>query len=318
MTGTMTEVETTVEVVQRVRAADGVVRLVLRNPEGEMFPPWEPGAHVDLVLGEGMIRQYSLCGNPADRHTYEVAVLREPDGRGGSAFVHDRLEAGATIRLRGPRNHFPLVPAARYRFVAGGIGITPILPMLRALGPSADWTLLYGGRTRRSMAFADELQDRYPGRVAICPQDETGLLDLDRALADPDLGTVVYCCGPGPLLDAVTARCTHWPEGTLHVERFAPAEQVDRPATAFVVECERSGMTLPVPPDRRIVDVLDEAGIDVDVSCEEGICGTCETAVLDGVPEHRDSIQTEADRRRNDTIFVCVSRSCSPRLRLDL
>ena len=316
-TGTVTEVETTVEVVGRTQAADGVVHLRLRNPDGEHLPPWEPGAHVDLLLGDGMVRQYSLCGDPADRHTYEIAVLREPDGRGGSVLVHDVLMAGSTLRLRGPRNHFPLMPASRYRFVAGGIGITPIMPMLRVLGTGADWTLLYGGRTRRSMAFADELVRRYPDRVTLRPQDETGLLDLDGALAEPKRGTAVYCCGPGPLLDAVVRRCAHWPDGTLHVERFAAAEQDVGPATGFVVELARSGLRLKVPPHRRIVDVLDDAGVDVDVSCEEGICGTCETRVLEGVPEHRDSILDEAARRRNDTMFVCVSRSGTPMLRLD-
>lgn len=315
---TMVDVETMAEIVGRDEVAERVVRLVLRRPDGELFPEWEPGAHIDLALDNGMIRQFSLCGDPADRSSYEVAVLREPAGRGGSAFVHEEVRAGSTVRIRGPRNHFPLVPAARHCFVAGGIGITPILPMLRALGPGADWSLLYGGRTRRSMAFADELLRRYPGRVTVRPQDETGLLDLDRELAEPEPGTVVYACGPGPMLDAVGVRGASWPEGALHVERFAPVDMADTPATSFDVELVRSGITLPVPADRRIVDVLDDAGVDVDVSCEEGICGTCETAVLEGTPEHRDSIQSDAQRRRNDTMYVCVSRSRSRTLRLDL
>lgn len=311
------DTETTSEVVHKVEIADEVVHLTLRSADGRRLPSWEPGAHVDLVFDAGMVRQYSLCGDPDDLSTYEVAVLRERESRGGSDFVHDKLEEGATVVLRGPRNTFALHPAAHHVFIAGGIGITPILPMLRVLGDAADWSLLYGGRTRRSMAFVDDLRARYGDRVRIRPEDETGLLDLDGALGEAGPGTAVYCCGPGPLLDAIAQRCRSWPEGSLHVERFAPMEQDHAPSRPFRVELARSGVTLTVPCDRSIVEVLDEAGIDVDVSCEEGICGTCETAVLGGTPDHRDSILTDAQRARHDRMFLCVSRSRSPVLRLD-
>ncbi len=256
-------------VAARHDVADGVVALELRDPSGADLPPWEPGAHIDLLLGPDLVRQYSLCGDPADRTTWRVAVLRELDGRGGSAFVHDAL--GASVQVRGPRNHFALEPAARYVFVAGGIGITPVLPMLRAADAAgADWRLVYGGRTAASMAFTDELPD---GRVELRPQDEHGLLDLDEILSDVDGTTLVYCCGPGPLLDAVEARC---PADRLRVERFTPREQ-DGPTSSFEVELAQSGRTLTVPADRSVLDVLEDAGVDILSSCREGTCGTCET-----------------------------------------
>lgn len=167
---------------RRDSAADGVLALTLRHPLGEQLPQWEPGAHIDVVLGPGLERQYSLCGDPADRTSWRIAVLREPVGRGGSAHVHEQLGQGDKVRVRGPRNHFALRPAPRYRFIAGGIGITPILPMLAAAeAEGAEWTLLYGGRTRESMAFTEELS-RYGDRVTVAPQDETGLLDLPSVL----------------------------------------------------------------------------------------------------------------------------------------
>lgn len=179
------EHEADLVVAARRDEAAGVVSLTLRHPAGEPLPAWEPGSHIDLVLGEGLVRQYSLCGDLADTGAWTVGVLREPDGRGGSAYVHDKLAEGAAVTVRGPRNHFALRPAARYLFVAGGIGITPILPMLAAAeAAGADWTLLYGGRTRGSMAFLDRLA-AYGDKVRVAPQDESGLLDLDAYLGSP-------------------------------------------------------------------------------------------------------------------------------------
>lgn len=306
------------EVVCIEEVADGVVHLILKSQGGEPFPPWTPGAHIDITLDNGVTRQYSLCGDPQDLSVYEVAVLREKESRGGSAYIHEQLKEGHNVDIRGPRNNFPLVEASEYIFIAGGIGITPIVSMLKNVPESSDWRLVYGGRSRNSMAFRNQLLSRYGDRVQILPEDEVGLLDLDYELGTPIPGSVVYCCGPEPLLQAVERRCESWPPGSLHVERFSPKEQDHAQSDTFEIELARSGMTLAVPPDRRIVDVLDDVGIEVDVSCEEGICGTCETAVLEGVPEHRDSVLTEAERSQNDTIFVCVSRSCSAKLRLDL
>ncbi|MFB4315979.1 PDR/VanB family oxidoreductase [Actinomadura sp. 21ATH] len=319
-TGGTGETERKLVVHARERVADGVVALDLRDPDGAALPEWAPGAHIDLVVGDGLVRQYSLCGDPADRTSWRIAVLREPAGRGGSAAVHDGLPAGVTVLARGPRNHFPLLPAPRYLFVAGGIGITPILPMLRAADAAgADWRLAYGGRTAASMAFGAELAAAHGGRVELRPQDRHGPLDLAGLLRRTAPGTLVYCCGPAPLLDAVERLCADRPAGTLHVERFVPRDAGD-PARAesFEVELAVSGRTLTVPPDRSILEVAEEAGVPILSSCREGTCGTCETAVLDGTVDHRDSLLTPEERAANDTMFVCVSRAACPKLLLDL
>ncbi|MGI3200744.1 PDR/VanB family oxidoreductase [Streptomyces sp. GLT-R25] len=314
----MTSYEAELVVERRDLAAEGVLALTLRHPLGEELPAWEPGAHIDVVLGPDLERQYSLCGDPADRHSWRVAVLREPDGRGGSAHVHGQLEAGGKVRVRGPRNHFALQPSPRYRFVAGGIGITPILPMLaEAEAAGAEWTLLYGGRTRNSMAFVEELSI-YGDKVRIAPQDEAGLLDLAAELGTPQPGTLVYCCGPGPLLDAVEERCAQWPKGSLHVERFQPKVQETGADTEFEVVLERSGRTLTVPADVSVLDTVRSAGVEVLFSCTEGTCGTCETDVLEGTPDHRDSVLTDEERETGETMLICVSRCRGKRLVLDL
>jgi ferredoxin-NADP reductase len=295
--------------------ADGVVLLTLRHPAGDPLPAWEPGAHMDLVLSPGLVRQYSLCGDPADRSVLRLAVLREPDGRGGSHYVHDRLQTGDPVRIRGPRNNFPLVDASRYLFIAGGIGITPILPMLAAAEQrQAEWRLVYGGRTRSSMAFRDELCRDYGDRVSIRPQDETGLLDLDSLLSEPAQETAIYCCGPEPLLAAVEQRCA---PGALHVERFTPKPDTG-PSVSFEVELAQSGRTLVVPEGKSVLEVIEGAGVNVLSSCREGTCGTCETVVLAGAPDHRDSLLTEEEKAAGDTMMICVSRSCGGRLVLDL
>lgn len=311
----MTVYEAELVVERRESAAEGVLALTLRHPLGEELPAWEPGAHVDVVLGPGLERQYSLCGDPADREVWRIAVLREPAGRGGSAHVHEQLGQGDKVRVRGPRNHFALKPAPRYRFVAGGIGITPILPMLaEAEARGAEWTLLYGGRTRNSIAFTEEL-GRYGDRVTVAPQDETGLLDLASVLDDLPEGTLVYCCGPGPLLDAVEARC---PAGVLHLERFTPKEQETGANTEFEVELAQSGRTVTVPADVSVLDAVRGAGVEVLFSCTEGTCGTCETDVLEGDPDHRDSVLTAEEQQAGETMMICVSRCRGKRLVLDL
>ncbi|PNG18550.1 PDR/VanB family oxidoreductase [Streptomyces cahuitamycinicus] len=311
----MTEYEDELVVQRREFAAEGVLALTLRHPLGEPLPAWEPGAHVDVLLGPGLERQYSLCGDPADRSAWRIAVLREPAGRGGSAHVHEQLGEGATVRVRGPRNNFRLEPAPRYRFVAGGIGITPLLPMLAAAeAAGAEWTLLYGGRTRTSMAFGGEL-GRYGDRVTFAPEDETGLLDLASVLDDVPEGTLVYCCGSGPLLDAVEARC---PSGVLRVERFRPKERQTGGDTEFEVKLARSGRTLTVAPDVSVLDAVRAAGVEVLYSCTEGTCGTCETDVLDGEPDHRDSVLSDDERAAGETMLICVSRCRGGTLVLDL
>ncbi|MBB3084669.1 ferredoxin-NADP reductase [Geodermatophilus sabuli] len=300
----------------------GVIRLTLRRVDGLDLPEWEPGAHVDLVLTDELTRQYSLCGDPDDRSVLQVAVLREPAGRGGSAYVHDVLAAGDTVRARGPRNLFPLDLAKRYVFIAGGIGVTPILPMIAAVDAAgADWQLVYGGRTRASMAFCEQLEQSYPGRVTVYPQDEAGLLDLATILAEPGetaADTAVYCCGPEGLLSAVEQQCARWPRGSLRLERFAPKAGATDPGESFEIELAQTGAVLPVPADRSILEVVEDAGVDILSSCGEGTCGTCEVSVVDGTPDHRDSVLTDDERATSTTMMVCVSRSRSPRLVLNL
>jgi ferredoxin-NADP reductase len=314
------EVDLHLVISRHERIAEGVAVLELRHPDGGPLPEWSPGAHVDLAVGADLVRQYSLCGDPADRDLWRVAVLREPAGRGGSERVHLHLRAGDRVDVRGPRNHFALEPAPRYLFVAGGIGITPLVPMVAAAAATgAEWELHYGGRTTASMAFRDELVAAHGSRVRIYPEDETGLLPLVELLGDPRPGTLVYCCGPESLLRAVEQACAAWPAGALHVERFAPKEQ-DEPvrSDSFEVELAKSGLTLTVAPEQSILEVVEEAGVAVLSSCRSGTCGTCETDVLEGEVDHRDSLLNEEEQAANETMFICVSRAACPRLVLDL
>lgn len=314
------EYEADVVVDARDETAEDVVTLTLREiRHHHPLPRWEPGAHVDLLLPDGLTRQYSLCGDPADHHLWRIGVLRERPGPGGSAYVHDRLYAGTPIRVRGPRNHFPLLPSPRYLFIAGGIGITPIMPMIAAAeAAGAKWDLVYGGRRRLSMAFLNELAG-YGHHVTVWPQDETGLLDLDSLLGTSRADTLIYCCGPEPLLGAVEERSTSWPGGSLRTERFT-AKPLTAPVLgeSFEVVLQQSGLTVTVPADRSILSVVEEAGVGVLSSCSEGTCGTCETPVLDGEPDHRDSVLDEDEQKAGDCMMICVSRSCTARLVLDL
>nr|WP_238590100.1 PDR/VanB family oxidoreductase [Pseudonocardia sp. AL041005-10] len=313
----MTDPELHLVVEKKELLADDVVLLTLRDPSGAELPEWTPGAHLDLVLTANLVRQYSLCGDPGERSVYRVAVLREPAGRGGSAHVHDVVAEGDTVLVRGPRNRFALVDAPGYVFVAGGIGITPLVPMIAAAhAAGADWRLVHGGRSRASMAFT-ELAGRHPDRVTLVPQDEAGLLDVAGILAAA-AGRPVYCCGPEGLLVAVEA------EGErlgvpVHVERFsARPGALDGPDEAFEVELSGSGTVVAVPAGCSILDALEGAGIATLSSCREGTCGTCETGVLAGEPDHRDSLLTEEEQASNEVMMLCVSRSRSPRLVLEL
>ncbi|GHH24947.1 PDR/VanB family oxidoreductase [Streptomyces rubradiris] len=313
----------TFEVLVRERTglAAGVLGLELVAPDGGALPGAEPGAHIDLLLPSGLVRQYSLC-TPDDRPgTWRIAVLREPDGRGGSAELHDTVAAGTRLRAAGPRNRFPLLPADDLLFIAGGIGITPLLPMLaEAERRGTRWRLLYGGRSRSSMAFLPELAV-YGDRVTVVPQDERGLPDLEGWLSGAPAGARVYCCGPEPLLQAVRERCDALPRVTLHTERFTPTAPAAAPEcadTGFEAVLKRSGKTVPVPAGTSVLRAVRDAGVAVLASCEEGTCGTCETVVLEGTPEHRDSLLTEEERAAGDLMLICVSRSRGPRLVLDL
>ena len=306
---------------ERRDEAVGVVSLSLGRADGGELPTWTPGAHVDVTLADGVVRQYSLCSDPGDRQRWRLGVLREPASRGGSEYVFDKLHDGDIVEVGEPRNHFALEAAPRYVFVAGGIGITPLLPMIAAAeAAGAEWSLLYGGRTRTSMAFRDELH-QYGDRVVLAPQDEVGLLDLRGQLMAPRPSTLVYACGPEPMLDALDVAMTAWPAGSLHVERFTPRTiETDGADDPFEVACAASGVTLVVPPDRSILEVAQDRGLPVDFSCGEGTCGTCETPLLAGRAEHRDSLLSDEEKADQNTVFICVSRAergCA-RLELDL
>ncbi|WP_327654954.1 PDR/VanB family oxidoreductase [Streptomyces sp. NBC_00483] len=299
--------------------ADGVLSVELTRPAdqlGKPLPAWAPGAHLDVHVG-GQIRQYSLCGDPSDCGTYRIGVLNEPSSRGGSRHVHTKLRPGQQVTVSEPRNHFVLEDAPAYVFIAGGIGVTPILAMAReASRRGADWRMVYGGRGRASMAFTEELA-ALGGDLTLVPQDEQGHIDLDATLAGLPEGALVYSCGPEPLLAAVGERC---PGDRLRLERFsAPVAERSEDDGQFEVECRTSGQTLTVGADTSILEAAETAGIDVTSSCRDGICGSCETRVIEGAPEHRDFLLSEAEHAASASMMICVSRcAAGSRLVLDL
>ncbi|HEY1818899.1 MAG TPA: PDR/VanB family oxidoreductase [Trebonia sp.] len=311
-------------VVRQVRLeATSVVSLQLVDPDGGALPRWQPGAHLDLMLPSGLIRQYSLCGDPEDTHSYTVAVLREARGRGGSAEIHDTALVGRGLEIRGPRNHFALTRAEGYVFLAGGIGITPILAMIRtAAVRGLPWQLYYGGRDLAHMAFRQELLALGADRVHLLPQDTHGLPDFTAILNGQPADCLVYACGPEGMLRAAEEACSRAAQRRdFRAERFAVATKAAPEPTdrgTFTVVLKRSGIQLTVPPDRSLLEVVREALPDTPYSCEEGYCGTCETRVIDGVPEHNDQILSPEERARNRTMMICVGRSRTPELTLDL
>jgi ferredoxin-NADP reductase len=316
------DVERDLVVDARTELADGVVALDLVGHNGRDLPAWTPGSHIDVAVRPGVERQYSLCGDRADRSRWRIAVLREEKGAGGSVALHDEVAVGQTLRVRGPRNHFAfeVTPGTRYRFVAGGIGITPLRAMvLEAAAAGADWTLDLAGRSRTTMAFAGALAAAHPDRVRVHAADEGARLDVAALLGPPRDGTAVYVCGPGRLLDAVTDAMAGWPPQALHLERFE-AKEFGEPVwpDPFDVELALSGTTVTVAPGETVLDAVTGAGVVVLSSCRVGTCGTCETPVLEGEVEHRDSVLTPAEQADGAVMMVCVSRAAGPRLVLDL
>ncbi len=299
-----------------------IVVATLKDPQGADLAPWEAGAHIDLHLPSGLIRQYSLCGDPADRTSYRIGVLREAAGRGGSVEAHAILTEGATVAVGGPRNHFRLLDAEGYLFIAGGIGVTPILPMLRtAEACGKPWRLVYGGRSLEAMGFVGELNG-WGGRVSIEPHDQTGLLDLEAIFDSLPPGHRLYSCGPEGMMTALEEiAAKRGTPGLLHIERFGAPEgqaEVENSATGYEVELRQSGRTLRVGPGESLRQVLVANGVDVPFSCEEGYCGSCETRVLEGEPIHNDVVLTAEEKAENNLMMVCVGSCKSARLVLDL
>lgn len=311
-------------VVERVTpVADGIVKLRLVSPDGKALPRWTPGSHIDVECGTPELsRQYSLCGDPDEQGVLEIAVLHEPKGRGGSAWVHANAKAGDRLRIRGPRNHFRLDESLKKAiFIAGGIGITPVSAMARrakALG--MDYELHYSGRSRASMAFVEELAALHGERLHVHAADEGHRNDLQALLAQPVPGAQVYACGPLRMLEALESCCATWPEGALRVEHFESTLATLDPSKehAFEVELKDSGLVLTVPPDQTLLTALRAANVDVQSDCEEGLCGSCEVRVLSGKVDHRDVVLTRAERDANTKMMACCSRACEGRLVLEL
>ncbi len=313
-------VQFTAEIIGIMTIATDVVEVSLRNAEGDRLPRWAPGAHVELDLPNGASRQYSFSGDREERDTWRIAVLRERAGRGGSAYIHDELRVGDRIVARGPRNNFPLRETKRHVFLASGIGITPMLPMIaEATRRGDEWELHYVGRNRAHMAYAEQLAA--DPRVRLHVTSETGRPDLARLLHASSVGTTIYACGSPSFLEAAEAAAAHWPAGSFTTEHFAPKAGAGEPGEGaleeFDVELSRSGVRVHVEAGRSIIDACAARGVTIPGSCFEGTCGSCETPVLVGEPDHRDSVLTDAERERNEYIMPCVSRSRSAELVLD-
>lgn len=305
------------EVVGLRQESDSVMSVELADPLRRQLPDWTPGAHIDLGLPDH-VRQYSLIGDGSEgeRFSYRIAVLKESDSKGGSLYVHTRLRPGDLVEIGGPRNNFPLVDADHYLLIAGGVGVTPLMPMIRQLeSEQREWMLFYGGRSRGSMAFLDELAS-YGEKVDIQPADEHGPIDLDSALGLWTESTAVYCCGPEGLIAAVEERAAGLTGGTLHTERFSAKPRDDlNDLRPFELVLAKSGMRLTVPADHSALETLESMGINVPSACQDGVCGSCETRTLSGTPLHRDSL-TSPDC--TDVFYPCVSRAQTPELVLDL
>lgn len=301
------------------RETEQILVVGLAAVNGSQLPAWTPGTHIEIVLPSGRIRHYSLCGDPQDRHSYRIAVLREFEGSGGSEEFHAVAKVGVPLQVTAIRNRFPLTVANKYIFIAGGIGITPLMPMFSALSKRRkSFDIIYTGKTRESMAFITTVS-ALPGARVVETSHEPRI-DLRALVRDAEPGTAIFACGPAALLaelrDAVAQA-----EKTLdlRIEAFqsidsAPQDYIDR---EFVIDLERQQKSLVVPPGQSILKTMRDAGYSVPSSCEDGWCGTCETPVREGVIEHRDTVLSEDERDSGASMMVCVSRAQSDVLVLD-
>ena len=291
----------------------------LTNVAGTPLPPYAPGAHIDLHLPNGIVRQYSLLEPEPSGETYSIAVKRDPASRGGSRSVHEELRVGQTLTISAPRNNFPLVEDAKHVILlAGGIGITPIWCMaqrLHKLGHS--WALHYACRSRADMAFVDALAEMGKAHFHFDDENQGKVLDVGSIVAGAPRDAHLYCCGPTPMLQAFEQATASWPRAQVHVEYFTPKPEPAKKG-GFVVELARSGQEFVIPEGESILQVLLNAGVDVDYSCELGICGACEQRVLAGTPEHRDAILSEEEQAANTRVMICCAGCKSERLVLDL
>lgn len=296
--------------------APGVLSIELRDVGGHALPLASPGSHVDVHFPNGLTRPYSVVSG--DDNQYVLGVKREAGSKGGSAYVHDRLRVGDVVEVSEPRNHFGLVAhAGPSLLIAGGIGITPLLPMAKALArDGSPWRLHYAIRDTALVPFARELR-QWGDQVQMHCSRAAGRIDMASLVADAEPGTHFYCCGPAGMLDAFAETTRHIEPDRVHMERFGAATP-PRDANSFEIQLAKRGQRVVVGPDVSTLDALLNAGVNVDYSCRQGICGSCEVRVLDGIPEHLDEILTEAERASNKTMMACCSRSRSPTLVLDL
>lgn len=313
-----------VKVLRRKQEALDIASFELARPDGSALPAFSAGSHIDVQVPGGLTRQYSLCNDAAENHRYRIAVLRDANSRGGSAAMHDALKEGDTLLISEPRNHFPLVHAQRTLLFAGGIGVTPLLAMAQRLATSgADFTLHYSTRSAERTAFRDEIgASAYADRVRFHFDDGEAAqkLDLAAELGAPQPGTHLYVCGPTGFIDFVvkTAQGLGWPQEQVHLEYFGAAPQDTTGDRAFQVKIASSGAVYDIPADQTVVHALQEHGIEILTSCEQGVCGTCITRVLQGECDHRDLYFTDEEKAANDQFTPCCSRAKSPLLVLDL
>lgn len=294
-------------VTSHEKIAEDVVEVRLADPQGGVLPSWQSGARLQITLPSGRERHYSLCGDPADRRSYRIAVRRIADGGGGSVEIHDQLHVGVRLVVRRPRNGFAFCGEPAVLFLAGGIGITPLLPMAReAQLRGIDWHLIHTGRSAATMPFTEELRAIDPRRVLVLTDDEHGRSSAAELLAEAPKGAAVYACGPAPMLAAVQQALDESPATALHFERFGAAPIVD--GKPFTVQLGADGPTLTVPADRSALDTARELRPNMAYSCKQGFCGTCEVRVLAGKPEHRDRRLTD-EQRAAGLVLPCVSRA---------
>ena len=314
-----------VRVTRKIDEAESICSFELRAVDECELPPFEAGAHVDVHIAAGLTRQYSLCNHPEERHRYLIGVLKDPTSRGGSRAMHERVVEGQLLSISEPRNLFALDhQGARHLLFAGGIGITPILAMAYELShQGADFELHYCFRSQERAAFIEQLRHS-PFARHVHLHDDSGpqeqKLDASSLLENPSAGTHLYVCGPSGFMSYIleSAENSGWPQHQVHREFFAAAPVEHDADTAFEVELASSGQVFQIPADRTVFEVLDEAGVQIETSCEQGVCGSCITRVLQGVPDHRDQFMTAAEHACNDQFTPCCSRARSPRLVLDL
>ena len=314
-----------VRVAAKSVEARDICSFELVSVDGKPLPAFSAGSHVDVAVPGGLTRQYSLCNDPTESHRYQIAVLRDAKTRGGSAAMHERLQVGDVVEISAPKNHFPLAhDARRHLLLAGGIGVTPILCMAERLAlTGADFDMHYCTRSVERTAFRERIaRSRFAARVQFHHDDGDAAqkLDIGALLARPEPGTHLYVCGPQGFMDAVlgTARERGWLASQVHCEYFAAEQAPADGDRAFEVQLASSGRIVVVPKDRTVVQALVEAGVEVLTSCEQGVCGTCLTRVLEGVPDHRDLYLSAEEQAANDQFTPCCSRARSARLVLDL